>query len=295
MTRKGAVIGTFDGVHLGHAIVLSTLTKESEIRNLEPIAVTFDRHPLALIAPQRAPKAIITLEKKEELIRKSGVLPIVIPFDEKLRSTTAADWMKFLKDEHGVEMLVVGYDTTFGCDGLSYSNSDYRRLGEKIGMEVIEAPFVAGISSSAIRKAIGEGNVEDAAKMLGRHFSLPGIVVDGNKLGRTIGFPTANLMPSPGIVVPSNGVYAAKAILPDGKKVDAMVNIGVRPTIMRGDNQTVEAHLINWKGDLYGKNIRLTFYKRLRDEVKFNSIEALRKQLEADRQEAINSLQEIKN
>lgn len=293
MTPKGAVIGTFDGMHLGHAAVLSTLFKESESRGLEPIAITFDRHPLSLIAPERAPKAITTLAKKEELIRKSGVTPIVLPFDEKLRSTTAADWMKFLKESHEVDLLVVGYDTTFGCDGLAYSISDYRRLGEEIGIEVIEAPFVAGISSSAIRKAISEGNVEKAAVMLGRHFSLPGIVVDGNRLGRTIGFPTANLMPSPGLVIPANGVYAAKAVLPDGKKMDAMVNIGVRPTIMRGDNKTVEAHLIGWEGDLYGKNIRLTFHRRLRDEVRFNSIDALRKQLDTDRDNTIKSLQEL--
>lgn len=292
MTKRAAVIGTFDGMHLGHIAVLHTLKREAEIRSMEPLAITFDRHPLMLIAPQRAPKAITTLQKKEELIRKEGITPVILPFDENLRATTAADWMKYLKSEYGVELLVVGYDTTFGCDGLSFSISDYRRIGEEIGMEVEEAPFVAGISSSDIRKAIAKGEISKATEMLGRHFSLPGTVVEGNKLGRTIGFPTANLMPAPGIVIPANGVYAAKATLPDGKKYDAMINIGVRPTIRRGNAQTIEANIIGWNGDLYGRNIRLSFYKRLRDEEQFKSIDALRKQLEIDRGNTVKALNE---
>lgn len=292
MRKKAAVIGSFDGVHLGHAAVLSTLRNEAEARNLEPIAISFDRHPLSLIDPSRAPEAITSLQKKEELIRKAGVTPVILPFDENLRATTAADWIRFLKDSFDVELLVVGYDTTFGSDGLSYSISGYRNLGKENGIEVIEAPFVAGISSSAIRKAVSEGMVEHAAEMLGRNFQLNGIVVGGNRLGRTIGFPTANLLPAPGIVIPANGVYAARAILPDGKHVGAMVNIGTRPTIMRGNDRTVEAHLIGWEGDLYGKNLTLAFVSRLRDEIRFNSIDALRRQLEEDR---LNTGQTLEN
>lgn len=290
MSDKAAVIGTFDGVHLGHIAVLHKLKEEADNRGLTPIAITFDRHPLALIDPQRAPKAITSIPKKEELILRSGVLPIVIPFDEELRATSAEDWMLRLKREHDVRMLVVGYDTTFGCDGIAYSISDYKRLGERLGIEVIEAPFVPGISSSAIRKAIANGEIKEANDMLGRHFSLSGIVVAGNRLGRTIGYPTANIMPSPGIVVPANGVYAVKITLPNGKKRDAMVNIGVRPTIRRGNEKTVEAHIIDWNGDLYGKSVTLTFYSRLRDEIAFKSIDALRKQLDADRLEVMKSL-----
>lgn len=292
MRKKAAVIGSFDGVHLGHAAVLSTLRNEAEARNLEPIAISFDRHPLSLIDPSRAPEAITSLQKKEELIRKAGVSPVILPFDENLRATTAADWIRFLKDSFDVELLVVGYDTTFGSDGLSYSISGYRNLGKENGIEVIEAPFVAGISSSAIRKAVAEGMVEHAAEMLGRNFQLNGIVVGGNRLGRTIGFPTANLLPAPGIVIPANGVYAARAILTDGKHIGAMVNIGTRPTIMRGDDRTVEAHLIGWEGDLYGKNLTLAFVSRLRDEIRFNSIDALRRQLEEDR---LNTGQTLEN
>lgn len=292
MNLKAAAIGTFDGVHLGHAAVLHTLREEAEKKGLEPIAITFDRHPLSLIAPERAPKAITSPSAKIDLIKKASVTPIVLPFDETLRATTAAEWMKYLKNDLDVSLLVVGYDTTFGCDGISFSISDYRRLGKEIGIEVIEAPLVAGISSSAIRKAIAAGEVSEAAEMLGRHFSLSGFVVEGNKLGRTIGFPTANLTAQPDIIIPAKGVYATKAILPDGKIYGAMVNIGVRPTIRRGNSQTIEAHIFDWEGDLYGNSIKLLFIDRLRDEEQFNSIDALRRQLELDKEATLQKLED---
>ncbi|MDE6009505.1 MAG: riboflavin biosynthesis protein RibF [Muribaculaceae bacterium] len=290
MNESAAAVGTFDGVHLGHAEVLATVRREAEERGLTPLAITFDRHPLSLIAPERAPMAITSIERKEKLIKKSGITPVVLPFDEKMRETSAADWMKLLHDKYGVRLLVVGYDNTFGCDGVNLSIADYRKIGESLGMEVIEAPFVEGISSSAVRKRIAAGDIESTRSMLGRPFSLSGRVVEGNKLGRTIGFPTANIQASPGIILPGKGVYAARACLPDGKYVDAMVNIGVRPTIRRGNSPTVEAHLINWKGDLYGHVIRLEFYKRLRDEQQFNSIDALRRQLKKDLEETLLAL-----
>lgn len=287
MSPKAAAIGTFDGVHLGHAEVLSTLKKVADEKHLEPIAITFDRHPLDLIAPQRAPKAITTIAKKKELISKEGVVPVVLPFDEELRKTTAKEWMTLLRHDHNVRALVVGYDNTFGSDGINLSIADYQSIGKELGMDVIEAPLVAGISSSAIRKAIAAGNIATANEMLGRHFLLPGKVVTGNRLGRTIGFPTANILTEPGIGVPQRGVYAAMVILPDGSRHPAMVNIGLRPTIRRGNEQTVEAHIINWEGDLYGKDISILFYSRIRDEQRFDSIDALRSQLEQDREASL--------
>lgn len=283
MSARAAAIGTFDGVHLGHAEVLSTLRKEASEKNLEPVAITFDRHPLELIAPARAPKAITTISKKESLITQAGVTPIVLAFDEELRKTTAKEWMSILRKRRDVRLLVVGYDNTFGSDGVNLSIADYRNIGKELGIEVVEAPLVAGVSSSAVRKAIAAGDIAAANDMLGRHFLLPGTVVSGNKLGRTIGFPTANIMTEPGLVVPGNGVYAAKVALPDGSKAPAMVNVGVRPTIRRGNDLTVEAHVIDWEGDLYGKQLSVIFYSRLRDEQQFNSIDALRRQLEADK------------
>jgi len=282
MMGKAAAIGTFDGVHLGHATVLSTVRRISVEKGLEPVAITFDRHPLALIAPERAPLAITTLEKKTGLITKAGVTPIVLSFDEKLRATTARDWMRMIHDELGVEQLVVGYDNTFGSDGVTLSIADYRIIGEETGINVSEAPVVEGISSSAIRKAIAAGKIADANRMLGRRFSLPGTVVEGNRLGRTIGFPTANVMPEPGLVIPANGVYAAIAILPGGRKEKAVVNIGVRPTVRRGNNLTIEAHILDWQGNLYGLPATIIFQQRMREEIKFKSIDALRLQIEKD-------------
>ena len=282
MSGKVAAMGTFDGVHAGHAVVLSEVMEEARRNGLEPLAITFDRHPLALISPQRAPLAITTIEKKTELIAKTGVTPIVLPFDEKLRSTTARDWMRMIHSQFGVEHIVVGYDNTFGCDGVALSLSDYRRIGEETGITVSEAPMLPGVSSSAIRKAIAAGDIDEANRMLGRRFAIPGIVVEGNKLGRTIGFPTANMMPHPGIVVPGNGVYAAVAYLPGGTRRDAVVNIGVRPTVRRGNNLTIEAHIIDWSGDLYGHQFNLVFHTRMREEIRFNSIDALKRQIEKD-------------
>ncbi len=290
MNHTAAAIGTFDGVHLGHIEVLDTLKKAAADHNLTPIAITFDRHPLALIAPERTPKAITTITKKEDLLQKAGVTPVVVTFDEGLRKTTAREWMEELAHKYGVKILVVGYDNTFGSDGINMSIADYRRIGKEVGIEVIEAPLAAGVSSSAIRKAIAAGNITAANDMLGRHFMLSGKVVDGNKLGRTIGVPTANVMPMAGMAVPGHGVYAAKVLLPDGSTRPAMVNIGIRPTIRRGNTLTVEAHLINWEGDLYGKEIGIIFYSRLRDEQQFDSIDALRNQLEADKTAALNAL-----
>lgn len=279
---SAAAIGTFDGVHTGHLAVLEKVREEALRKGLRPLAITFDRHPLSLIAPERAPGAITSVERKEKLIRRAGVDPVVVAFDESLRATTAAEWMRILKERYGVELLIVGYDNTFGSDGVNMSIADYRKIGAALGMEVMEAPMVEGVSSSHIRKAVAAGRMDDATRMLERPFSLSGVVVEGNKLGRTIGFPTANLLPRPGIITPARGVYAAFAILPDGKTAPAMVNIGVRPTIRRGNAPTIEAHIIGWEGDLYGHEIRVGFIARLRDEVQFNSIDALRRQLKKD-------------
>lgn len=286
MKPSVAAVGTFDGVHPGHLAVLGKLKEIASAENLEPIAISFDCHPLSIIAPERVPLAITSTERKCDLLRKAGVRPIIVHFDEEMRRTTAREWMKRLKEDFGVDSLVVGYDNTFGSDGVTLSISDYRRFGEEIGMKVVEADFVPGVSSSSIRKAIAAGDVEGVAEMLGRKYTLQGTVVDGNHLGRTIGFPTANIKPEPGLTVPANGVYAAMALLPDGKRYKAVVNIGTRPTVRRGNTKTIEANIIDWDGDLYGHTISLSFYKRLRDEVRFNSIEALRQQIEKDRDSA---------
>lgn len=288
---KAIAIGTFDGVHTGHQAVLGKLKEISQRKDLEPVAVTFDRHPLSLINPLKTPKLITTLSEKIRLLRQNGVTPLVLSFDVELRSITAADWIKRMKEELGAEEIVAGYDNTFGSDGVNLSLSDYKKIGEKIGVGINEAPFVSGVSSSAIRKAVEAGKIEESNYMLGRPFSLSGEVVNGNKLGRTIGFPTANLSIDPTLLVPRQGVYVATAELPDGKIMPAMVNIGIRPTIKRGEETTIETYIIDWTGDLYGKNLTVVFHDRLRDEEDFKTIDQLRRQLMTDRVDALSVLQ----
>lgn len=281
--ETAAAVGTFDGLHRGHLAVIDTLREVASGHGLRPLAFTFDRHPLSLIAPERAPLLLSTPEMRAHLIREAGAEPVILPFDEELRSTTAEGWMRRLRDDFGVRALVVGYDNTFGCDGVNLSLGDYAAIGNRLGMDVVEAPRVDGVSSSAVRKAIASGDVGKGALMLGRPYRLEGHVVEGNRLGRTIGFPTANLRPVPGYAVPANGVYAAIVHLPDGSAHPAMVDIGTRPTVDRSGTLAIEAHILNWSGDIYGLPIGIDFLMRLRDEKKFDSVEALRLQLEKDR------------
>lgn len=283
--RRVAAIGTFDGVHRGHRSVLKVLTDFAAEHSMQPVAITFSKHPLRLIDPAREPSELTPLWKKKKLLSEAGALPLVLEFNEDLRATTAQEWLQRLKEEFNVDTLIIGYDTTFGSDGVNLSIEDYKRLGDKAGVKVMVADKVKGVSSSAIRKAVNNGDMQKAQQMLGRPFSITSKVVKGNSLGHTIGFPTANIEWTEGMAIPKPGVYAAIVkTLDDGKKHAAMVNIGTRPTVRRGDEMVIEAHLLNWKGDLYGKEITVRFLKRLRDEQKFDSIEALRQQLSADRE-----------
>lgn len=284
-----AAIGTFDGIHRGHRSVLSILTEYAKENDLEPVVFTFKSHPLTLIDPKRVPGELTPLWKKKNLLNEAGVRPIILDFDEELRATTAEEWMKILHNDYGVETLVIGYDNTFGSDGINLSLEDYKKIGEREGIKVLTAPEVPGVSSSAIRKAVAAGDMERANDLLGRPFSITSKVVRGNSLGHTIGYPTANIEIPQGMAVPHPGVYAAVVkTLNDNKKHPAMVNVGTRPTVMRGDDVVIEAHIIDWDGDLYNKDITVRFLKKIRDEVKFDSIDSLKKQLAKDRLEVLS-------
>ncbi|MDE5839718.1 MAG: riboflavin biosynthesis protein RibF [Muribaculaceae bacterium] len=286
--KKAVTIGTFDGVHRGHRLVLDTLKKEAAKRGLQPVAMTFDRHPLELIAPDRAPGNLMTTLRKTAMIRQEGVEPIVLAFTEQLRRMRVYEWLDYIHRKYDVELLVAGYDNTFGSDGIDLSISDYKDIGATVGIEVISAPEEEGVSSSAVRKAVRRGDIWAARQMLGHSPELEGKVIQGFHIGRELGFPTANLQTVTGAVMPPVGVYAATAYVGDEKAgCPAMVNIGRRPTFEgtgnESDHISVETHIIGKDEDLYGSNIRLEFLDRLRDEKKFGSIDELKQQLNDDK------------
>lgn len=294
--EKAVTIGTFDGVHRGHRLVLETLKREARKRGLQPVAISFDRHPLELVAPERAPGNLTSTRRKEELLRREGVETLILPFNEKLRGMRAYEWLDHIHRKYGVKLLIAGYDNTFGSDGIDLSIADYKAMGDAIGIEVMAAPEEEGVSSSAVRKAVKSGDINKAISLLGHRPELEGRVAPGFKVGHEIGFPTANLQVSPRAVMPAPGVYAALAFIEDAAEgLPAMVNIGYRPTFKGTPKEsrhlTVEAHIIGSDMELYGKNVRLEWVARLRDERKFGSVEELIAQLRRDREETLGRIE----
>lgn len=290
--EKAVTIGTFDGVHRGHKLVLDTLKREAEIRGLQPVAITFDRHPLELVAPERAPGNLTSTDRKAELIRQEGVEPLILPFTEQLRGMRAYEWLDHIHRKYDVRLLVAGYDNTFGSDGIDMSIADYKAMGDSIGIEVIAAPEEEGVSSSAVRKAVKAGDIARARRLLGHMPEIEGKVLPGYHIGREIGFPTANLQVPQRTALPAVGAYAALAYIDNGSVgLPAMVNVGFRPTFEGTDKAsgqlTVEAHIIGKTEELYNKKLRLEFLDRLRDEKKFGSVEELIEQLNKDREETL--------
>lgn len=289
-THRIAAIGMFDGVHAGHRSLLGYLRREGELRHLKAAVVTFNNHPAELVAADRAPRLLMTPRDKIGALRAEGVEDIILlHFDEALRRLSAREFMTMLHASYGVDCLVVGYDHRFGRDRLD-GFDDYVAIGREIGLEVIRAPEESGFSSTAVRDSLLCGHVEAATALLGRTYYIDGTVVAGKRLGRTIGFPTANLAPlSDRILIPARGVYVADVSI-DGSPAlrRSMLNIGHRPTVDSPDApDTIEVHVIDYEGDLYGHLMRVHFLHRLRSERAFGSLESLRKQLCADRDAAI--------
>lgn len=285
-----ASIGFYDGVHLGHRHLLAQVTDEARRRGMGALAVTFAGHPLAVVRGGQAPRLLSTPEEKAGLLRDAGLDAVaMLRFTPALAALTSRQFMEqVLRRDYGVRVLVVGYDHRFGSDrgaGLA----DYRRYGAACGVEVVEAtryaPDGAEVSSSAVRRLLAAGDAEAAARLLGRPYELGGTVVAGRQVGRRLGYPTANLRPaSAEKLLPAAGVYAAEAET-GGVTCAAMLNIGLRPTLDDGRGQTVEAHLLDFDGDLYGRPLTLRFVRRLRGERQFGSLEQLRAQLAADEAE----------
>lgn len=285
---NAVTIGTFDGVHLGHALLLRELRKLSRELNVNPLVLILSPHPLAVIAPDKAPGLLSTTAERWQLIR--SILPDakveVLQFTPSLRSLTHSDFFKMLRDEYNARAVLMGYDNRFGSD-RNATFDDYASTASRLGLLLRRADERPETSSSIIRDAVSSGDMEAARDKLGRPYSISGRVVEGHKIGRSIGFPTANLCPdSAELLKPSNGVYAAIASV-EGEQFPAVVNIGNRPTLDNGSDLTIEAHLPDFTGSLYGKPMTISFIKKLRDEHRFPSIEDLSHQLAKDTEDAL--------
>lgn len=278
-------VGVYDGVHRGHQAVLAHLrTRADELGGLPVVVLTFDRHPLELLAPDRAPKLITTLDAKIQLLAAQGVDAVaVLGFDDDVRTLDADDFVAdVLVGALGATVVAVGADFRFGL-GRRGDVESLRDLGLGLGYFVEEVGLLGDetpISSTTIRAALAAGDVDDAAGLLGRPFSLTGEVVEGDKRGRSIGFPTANIVPPERLAVPADGVYTADVDTVHGRH-PAVVNIGVRPTF-GGGARVVEAHLLDVDLELYGTRIEIHFIGRLRGERRFEGVDALVAQIGKD-------------
>lgn len=293
-----AAIGTFDGMHRGHQALLQHLVGEARRRGMSTRVITFDRHPLSVVAPAACPPLID--DDATRIGRVSDFPGIdavqVLSFDSRTAAMTARDFLQHMAAS-GIGLLLMGHDSRFGSD-MPRDIETYARIAEEFGIEVIEGDVLLDtdgrpVSSSAIRSALRDGDVDSATRMLGRHFALKGSVVSGRRQGRTIGFPTANVAVDDSLIMPAPGVYAAIASADTfPEPLPAMVNIGCCPTFTDGSRQTVEAHIIGWDGDLYGKTMQLEFVEHLRDERRFSSADALVHQLDIDRSNVLSILKE---
>lgn len=294
--REVAVVttGFFDGVHLGHRHVLETVVSSARERGEEAIVVTLWPHPRTVLQQDARDFRLLTsVEEKKALLKDLGIDRVeVIPFTKEFARLRADEYLRFLRKSFGATMVVMGYDNRVGSDQLTADAcAQLPEFAHRIDFSVLScAPLPdyahgEAVSSTQIRKAIEEGDVERANKMLGYDYPLHGVVVSGNKLGRTIGFPTANMqLYEPLKLLPKDGVYAVEVeIQGQDKKFKGMCNIGVRPTV-DGKARTIETHILDFNEDIYGLPIRIKFKKRIRDEIKFESLDALRQQLALDRQ-----------
>lgn len=287
MRERVIALGFFDGVHLGHGALLRRAAEEAKKRGCESAVFTFDRPPKEVITGVPCP-LINSPEDRAELVKRLYGIDemLMVPFDDEMRTTP---WDRFVTDilvgRYGAVHLVAGHDHHFGHRNQGSPELLKEKCAELgLGCDIIPAVTLDGVtvSSTHIRKLLEEGDVETARAFLGHPHVLTQTVGHGRQLGRTIGIPTANLVAPPHVLLPKRGVYAAKITLPDGRAFGGVTNVGVRPTVNNGQDVTVEPWILDFDGDLYGQAIRVEFFRRLRDERKFESLDALRSQIETD-------------
>lgn len=278
-------IGVFDGVHLGHQQIIRQTITDARQHDAFALILTFDRHPNSIVAPDRVPPLIYSLPQKLRAIESLGAdTVLLVQFDKKFSEQTGEEFVRSLARDLGkIHSICVGADFVFGCK-RSGNVTLLKHLGAELGFYVhgLAALALEGqvVSSTRIREAVRSGDFDAAGQMLGRPYALCGKVVEGDKIGRQLGFPTANL-DAAGLVLPPGGVYAARTRF-KGRDYHAALNIGVRPTVTAGLQLRVEAHLLDFDGDLYSTELELEIGKKLRDEQKFASPEELREQIARD-------------
>lgn len=282
-------IGVFDGVHWGHRAIFEEVLRVAKERSLRPAALTFDKHPAELLAPDRAPSYINTLEQRVELIGALGIEDITVAeFDERLASLTKEEFVaEVLSDALDTRHLVVGANFRFGKGregDVGYLAKALPALHADIS--IVPAVVIAGgpVSSTRIRSLVSRGDVAGAAKLLGRRFVLRGKVILGRQVGRTIGFPTANIQTDPRQLAPARGVYVVESTIAK-TTYGGVCNIGSRPTF-DGGAVTIEVYLAGFEGDIYGQMLDVVFRGRLRDEMAFESPERLIEQIRKDLEKA---------
>lgn len=292
-----ATIGFFDGVHRGHRFLIDHVVKMARSSDLEATVITFDRHPRQVLHADYQPQMLSTLDEKLAHLRQTALDNVVVlHFDEQLARLSARDFMaSVLLRQLNVRKLVMGYDNRFGHNRAE-AFDDYVRYGAELGIEVVADTALAidevNVSSSVVRRFVESGNLPMANACLGYPYQIQGVVVPGLQNGRKMGFPTANIdVSGTGKLLPASGVYAVRVRLEDNETpLGGMINIGIRPTF-NGKKMSMEVHLFDFDGNLYGKRLSVTFYKRIRGERKFNSMEALSRQL-ADDKRVIEALLE---
>ncbi|MBR1956981.1 MAG: riboflavin biosynthesis protein RibF [Bacteroidales bacterium] len=288
--------GFFDGVHVGHRLVIQQLVEAAAVRGDESMVVTFWPHPRNVLQKEaRSLRLLTTLAEKKAMLHALGVDKVeVLQFTKDFSTLTTEDYLRMLMDEYGAKAVLIGYDNRMGSDASGAD--EVARTAEVLGLEVIRTDMVPSekgyaVSSTKIRERLEEGDVSEAASMLGYRYQLHGVVVAGNRLGRTIGFPTANMqLYEPLKLIPGNGVYFVK-VKTLGRDLYGMCNIGCRPTVGLGNARTIETNIFGFDEDIYGLDLELTFMERIREEHRFGSLEDLKKQLEKDRDACLTILQ----
>ena len=289
--RSVVTIGAYDGVHRGHQAVIGQVRKEAQQLGCQSVVVTFDKHPASVVRPESAPKLLTDLDQKLELLQQTGIdATLIVEFNRERSTEDPALFVKrVLVDALRAQVVVVGEDFHFGFN-RGGNVAMLRELGKQFDFQVEPVKLIARpdgveepVSSTSIRRALAGGQVETATNLLGRAYEVRGVVVNGDKRGRIIGFPTANVEVPNAMCLPADGVYAGKFKCDDGSMHACAINLGRRPTFFEhADHSLLEAHLLDFDGDLYGQKVSVTFEHFLRSERKFDGLEAIKTQLQLD-------------